>query len=120
MSKLRYLLFVAVILVGTAGGIFYSRVISPVELVDTSPETLSIDYKADYVLMVAEAYSVEKDPCLAFFWLSPLGGEEMEEKINQALAFGLKVGYSPEDISLMNELKQVLVTMKPNLEACGQ
>ena len=120
MSKLRYLLFVAAILVGAGAGIFYSRVISPVELVDTSPETLSIDYKTDYVLMVAEAYSVEKDICLAFTWLSKLGSEETEEKINQALTFGMKVGYSPEDIALMNELKLALITMSPNLEACGQ
>jgi hypothetical protein len=120
MLKLRYLLFVAAIVIGMAGGVFYSRVISPVELVDTSPETLSIDYKTDYVLIVAEAYFFENDPCLALFWLSKLGGEETEEKIDHALIFGNAVGYSPEDISLMNELEQALVTTNPNLEACGQ
>ncbi len=118
MVKLRYLLFAGVIIVGAAGGIFYTRVISPVELVDTSPETLSVDYKADYVLMVAEAYSVEKDPCLALTWLSKLGSEETDEKVTQALIFGEEVGYSQDDISLMEELDKNLKNL--NLETCGQ
>ena len=47
----RWILFIFAILVGAGLGLLYGWVINPVDYVDTTPDTLRIDYKTDYVLM---------------------------------------------------------------------
>jgi hypothetical protein len=115
MQNLRYILFVLAIVVGIALGLLYGLVISPVQLVDTTPETLRTDYKTDYVLMVAEAYSVEQDAYQAIFRLAKLGDVPPIELVNQALAFALEAGYPPEDLLLMHDLGQDMETWNPDL-----
>jgi hypothetical protein len=61
----RWIGFIIAILVGVALGLGYGWIVSPVHYVDTSPDTLRVDYRTDYVLMVAEAYKNEIDPGLA-------------------------------------------------------
>ena len=119
MSYSRYILFVLAVIIGAAMGIFYARVISPLELIDTSPETLRIDYKTDYVLMVAETYSVEQDPVMAAFRLGKLGDDRPVELISQALSFALDVGYAHEDLLLMRDLGEVMATWNPDLDLGG-
>ena len=58
----RWILFIIAILAGAGLGLLYGWVINPVDYVDTAPDTLRIDYKTDFVLMVAEAYQGESDP----------------------------------------------------------
>ena len=50
---LRWFLFFLSIALGLAAGLYYGWVINPVEYVNTTPDTLRVDYQADYVLMVA-------------------------------------------------------------------
>ena len=50
---------------GIGLGLLYGWVIDPVDFVDLTPETLRADYRADYILMVAEAYDSEHDLDLA-------------------------------------------------------
>ncbi len=95
------------ILVGFGGGLFYGWEVSPVEYVDTSPDTLSIDYKTDYVLMAAEAYQVEKDPGLAEQRLAVLGGEPVEMVV-QAILSAERNGYIDSDLALMRQLSEAL------------
>ena len=57
----RWVRFLIAILVGLAIGLAYGWLVSPVRYIDTSPNTLRIDYKTDYVLMVSETYQSEKD-----------------------------------------------------------
>jgi len=95
------------ILIGIAGGLFYGWEISPVEYVDTSPDTLSIDYKTDYVLMAAEAYQVEKNPALAVQRLAVLGGDP-NEMVVQAILSAERNGYIDSDLALMRQLSEAL------------
>ena len=88
----RWIGFILAILVGAAVAMVYGWVISPVEYVDTPPELLRVDYKSDYVLMVAEAYSLENDLAQAVRRLSFLGSESPAEIVRQAILFAEREG----------------------------
>ncbi len=100
----RWLRFFIAILVGIALGLAYGWVISPVRYVDTSPDTLRVDYRADYVLMVAEAYQNEKDLALALRRLALLGDTHPVDMIYQAIDFASQYGYDNADIRRMQAL----------------
>jgi hypothetical protein len=105
MSPQRWLFFALSILAGLGLGLFYGWVISPVQYVDTSPDSLRVDYRSDYVLMVAEVYQVEQDPFLAARRLSLLGSAlPPHELVAQALQFAQDNGYAPQDIRLLQSL----------------
>jgi hypothetical protein len=53
---LRIFWFLVAIIVGLIGGMYYGWIVNPVKYVNTTPDTLRYDYKADYALMVAEVY----------------------------------------------------------------
>lgn len=92
---------------------FYGWVVSPVEYVDTTPETLRIDYKSDYVLMVAEAYSQEKDLAQAAQRLSYLGSDMPGQIVREAILFAESQGYTDSDVTLMRSLARDLETWNP-------
>lgn len=119
MRYFRYILFILVIVVGISFGAYYGLEVSPVELVDTVPDSLRVDYRADYVLMVAEAYSFEEDPGLAVRRLGLLGAMAPVEMINEALIFALNLGYPAQDLALLQELRDALATWSPALEGGG-
>lgn len=77
------------------------------EYVDTSPDTLSIDYKTDYVLMAAEAYQVEQYPEIAVQRLAVLGGDPIEMVV-QAILSAERNGYIDSDLALMREFSEAL------------
>lgn len=111
----RWIRFLLALLIGAAGGLFYGWVISPVEYVDTTPDSLKIDYKSDYVLMVAEAYSVENDVLLAMQRLGLLGGAP-GETVRQAVLFAEREGFLDSDVALMKALQDALAAWNPALE----
>jgi hypothetical protein len=100
----RWIRFFIAILVGVGLGLLYGWVISPVEYVDTSPDTLRIDYKTDYVLMVAEAFQGDNDLALALRRLALLGGQPPVDLVQQALLFGQANGYIDADLERMQFL----------------
>lgn len=104
----RWIRFLFAILIGLAIGLAYGWFISPVEYVETSPHTLRIDYKADYVLMVAEAYRYEADLNLAAQRLALLGNLPPTEIVVQAIQFAQKYGYNDADIARMQVLWSAL------------
>lgn len=113
----RYISFILSVIFGAMIGLYYGLEISPIELVDTSPSTLRIDYKADYVLMVAEAYVVESDPLLAVRRLEHLGGDDLSKTIQDALEFGWQVGFSEADLQLIENLGKDLSNWIPELNS---
>lgn len=82
----RWIRFLVMIAIGVGFGLLYGWVLEPVQYVDTAPDSLRMDYKTDYVLMVSEAYQVERDLNLAVQRLSLLGGEPLDTVI-AAIAF---------------------------------
>jgi hypothetical protein len=114
----RWIRFILVMFVGIAGGLLYGWVLNPVKYVDTTPDTLRIDYKTDYVLMVAETYSADKDLDLAVRRLSILG-ESPAEMTLQAILFAEQNGYTDNDLLLMRTLSGALQLLKPDIGATG-
>lgn len=113
MAGMRYLAFLIAIAAGVAVGLLYGWVLSPVELVDTAPSTLRIDYKADYVLMVAEAYRVEGDLDDAAARVGQLGGAPYDTVL-EAQQFALSAGYDPRDLAVMRDLGEALRNWSPS------
>ena len=110
-------MFALAIALGVGLALFYGWVLNPVELVNTTPATLRIDYQTDYVLMVAEAYHHEEDINLAVCRLALLGGEA-REKVAESLVFAVEAGYTADDLALMDTLADALAAWEPGQEVC--
>lgn len=106
----RWFLFILAILAGIAAGLFYAWKVNPVKIVDTTPETLRIDYKTDYVLMVAESYRSDRDLGLAQERLALLGSLPPGDIVQQAIQFAERNGYIAADLAQMQALTQALQT----------
>ncbi len=100
----RWIRFLMAILVGATLGLVYGWMISPVQYVDTSPDTLRIDYKTDYVLMVAEAYEDEGDLILAMRRLALIGSAPPADIVHQSLQFAQEHGYNETDLKRIQKL----------------
>lgn len=115
----RWIGFILAILVGVALGLAYGWLISPVHYVDTSLDTLRIDYKTDYVLMVAEAFQTESDLGLAVRRLALLGNVAPSQLVGQAVQFAQKYGYAEADIARMQTLWNELQALEMRLETAA-
>lgn len=113
----RWIRFLLVLSLGLAAGLYYGWVANPVQLVDTTPGMLRADFKADYVLMVAEIYPVEGDLALAARRLALLGDAPPLQYANEALAYATRAGFSPTDQGLLRTLRDALQTWNPAPEA---
>jgi hypothetical protein len=110
MSTTRPLwVFVILALVVGAGiGIAYGWYIDPVDHFDLPPDTLRADYKADYVLMTAEAYQAEQDPGLAARRLAVFGTKSPSAIAADGLVYARVNGFSDTEIALIQELVTAL------------
>ena len=100
----RWFFFLLTILVGFALGLFYTWQINPIEYTDARPETLRVDYKTDYVLMVAEIYQQEEDIQEAIRRLTQLELSPSDVILTDAITFAEKQGYQHADIAVMRAL----------------
>jgi hypothetical protein len=112
----RWIRFFLAIAVGVGGGLFYGWVLNPVKYVDTTPDTLRIDYKSDYVLMVAESYSADGDLALAARRLALLGDTPPTDTVREAVLFAERQGYVDADVTLMRQLLSALQTWTTPVE----
>jgi len=99
---------------GIGFGLLYGWVIAPVDFVDLTPDTLRADYRADYILMVAEAYQSENNLDLAARRLAIFGSDPPAEIAHQALQFGTSTGFSPSELNNLEVLIQALRTWQPS------
>ena len=116
----RWVGFSIAILIGVGLGLLYGWVIKPVDYVDTSPDTLRIDYKTDYILMVAEAFEGDGDLHLAVRRIAVLGGTSPVEMIYEAILFAEKAGYADADLATMQTLLSALQTFNLTQETPAQ
>jgi hypothetical protein len=110
MSATRFLwvFIVLALLAGIGIGIAYGWYVDPVDYFDTTPDTLRADYKADYVLMTAEAYQVEQDPGLAARRLAIFGTKSPSAIAADGLAYARANGFSDIEVALIQELMTAL------------
>ena len=109
----RWLTPLLALLLGIALGLTYGWVVDPVEYVDTTPDSLRPDYRADYVLMVAEAYQSEQDADLAARRLALLGSQAPGERAGRALEQARGVGFAGSDLILMQKLTTAMQAWQP-------
>jgi hypothetical protein len=100
----RWSRFLIAILVGIGVGLLYGWLISPVRYVETTPDTLHMQYKTDYVLMAAEVYNADKNLETAVRRLGTLGNTSPSDMVYQAIVFAQKAGYADADLALMQNL----------------
>jgi len=112
----RWTKFLIAVFLGVAAGLIYGWVVNPVEYVDIAPESLREDYKTDFVLMVAEAYQVDKDLGVAVRHLALLGSSAPTEIVANALNYALQHDYGSQDLTLFQALGEALLSWNPNME----
>ena len=108
MKSTRWLFILIALLAGIGIGLLYGWVIDPVDFFDLTPDTLRADYKADYVLMVAETYRAEQDPGLAARRLAIFGSQSPSTIASQGLEYARTNGFADSDIALIQELATAL------------
>ncbi len=109
----RFLFFIIAIVIGIVVGVVYGWVINPVKYKDTGPHSLRIDYKTDYILMVAELYQNENDIYAAVERLVYLGNDSLIQLLNQAILFAGQNNYDSKDLELMWDLLEAVKIVLP-------
>jgi len=116
MTRTAFFNLLGGISLGVAAGVFYTWVLNPVKYVDVSPDTLRADYKADYVVMIAQAYVADGDISLARTRLAtlklPNPGQFVADTASQQMAAGASV----DDLRALNTLATALGAVPPPLQ----
>ena len=105
-------IFVAA-LIGIALGLVYGWVIAPVQYTDITPNILREDYRADYVLMVAEANQNEQNPETAARRLAIFGSESPAQIVASTLDYAKNNGFTQNEILLLQGLLTAMQTYQP-------
>ena len=95
-------------LLGGFIAMIYGWLIRPVEYVSTTPDSLRVDFRTDYVLMVAESYSADRELELAQFRLAALGPLPPDVYATDAIDYALELSFSRTDLEYLNHLALAL------------
>lgn len=109
----RWLPIALAALAGIGLGLFYGWVVSPVEFSEITPEALRIDFRTDYVLMVAEAFRLEGDEAAAARRLAILGGRPPGILVAEAYTYAEQAEYPADDLAYLQELAVALQAWQP-------
>ena len=107
-TRALWIFIILALLAGTGIGVAYGWYMDPVDYFDATPDTLRADYKADYVLMTAEAYQVERDPGLAARRLAIFGTKSSSAIAAEGLAYAQAHSFSDAEIAMIQELVTAL------------
>ncbi|MBI3242440.1 MAG: hypothetical protein HYZ49_09120 [Chloroflexi bacterium] len=114
MTRTAFFNLLGGLLLGFAAGVLYTWVLNPVKYVDVSPDTLRADHKADFVLMIAQAYALDSNLDLARARLATLNlanpGQFVADTAAQQAA-----GASLDDLRALNALATALGAVPPPL-----
>ena len=113
MSSSNWIRIVIAICIGVIAGLVYGWTIDPIEYTNVTPGILRADYRADYVLMVAEAYQTEQDSDAAARRLAILSSEPPPEIVSSTLEYGRKNDFTESEITLLQGLLSSMQTFQP-------
>ncbi len=99
--------------IGIAAGVVYGWVIDPVEFTNLTPSLLREDYRADYVLMVAEAYHGEINADVAARRLAVISSEAPAVIVTNTLDYAHLNGFNENEITNLQELLSAMQTYRP-------
>ncbi len=109
----RWIRFLIAMAIGAAGAMFYGWRVNPVRYTDTTLDTLRVDYKTDYVLMVAEAYRSEGDIDLAARRLALISTDKPSKAVTTAIQEAKSIPYPTTDIEVMQALGDAFKDWSP-------
>ena len=104
----RYISFFVMVAIGIALALTFAWVLAAPDVGETSADTLRLDYKADYVLMIAEIYKDTGDLKDAQLRLGAFTSGTPLETVDLAIDFANQYGYAADDLLLMRELSVAL------------
>lgn len=117
----RYALFGLTILAGLILALYYGWAVRPVHATNVDPDLLREDFRADYALMIAEAYQADSDverSVVSFAFLAEEGQPyNPVDFVIEAIQFGTEEGYSISDLALLQDLEQALLSFDPAFAA---
>ena len=108
LNRKRWLGFILIMFLGTAAGLVYGWVLHPARVNNTTLDSLRSDYKADYVLMVAETYQSSADLDQAKQDLDAIQPGEPYQAVQQALVTAQSLGYPISDLQVIALLESAL------------
>jgi hypothetical protein len=104
----RFIWFVIALAIGTTLGLLYGWVFSPAPANSADLVNLREDYKADYILMVAEVFEHEQNPSVAITRLESLGDGTAIQELQLGLLAAQRYNFVFSDLQLMGKLYQTL------------
>lgn len=113
MTSSNWIKIVIAAALGIALGLVYGWVIDPIEYTDVTPSILREDFRADYVLMVAEAHQSEQDSETAARRLAILGSESPAAITASALDYANRNGFTQNEIFALQNLLTAMQTYQP-------
>jgi hypothetical protein len=111
-------ILVALVL-GVALGLLYGWLVQPVTYVETAPDSLREDYRTDYVLMVAEAYSGPQSLDATERRLASLGPEPPLDIVQRAQVYARQNNFSQDDLGQLSTLAKALESVPSAPEIGG-
>jgi hypothetical protein len=107
---MRWIAALLAAVVGTCMGLAYGWILNPAGAGDTTPSSLRIDYRTDYVLMVAESFQATQDVESAKRQLAILGSRPPAETAAAAVQEARLAHYAPEDLVVLTDLARTLAS----------
>ena len=120
MRGKRIALFFLMIAVGLGLGLLYGWVLNPLKYENTAPSMLHKDYKADYVLMVAEIYNADNNLEQAIRRLALLDSLPPTRIVSNAILTAGELSYTARDQELMGKLALALQNASATPNPGGQ
>lgn len=113
MTSLNWFRIIIALILGIVVGLIYGWVIDPTEYTDITPNILREDYRADYVLMVAEAHQSEQDSETSARRLAILGSEPPAQIVASTLDFAIINQFTRNEMLLLQGLLTAMQTYQP-------
>jgi hypothetical protein len=107
---MRWIAALLAAVVGSCLGLAYGWILNPVGAVETTPSSLRMDYRTDYVLMVAESFQSTQDVESARRELAILGNRPPAEAAAAAAQQARLANYAPTDLATLDDLVSALGT----------
>ena len=113
MTSANWIRLILALAIGAGAGLVYGWSVDPIQYIDVTPNILRQDYRADYVLMVAEAFHNEYDSDSAARRLASLGGDPPAHFVSDALDYARQNRFSQNEIAQLQELLAAMQAFQP-------
>lgn len=114
MSSAKIITMLIVLVIGIALGLAYGWLIDPVEYTDITPDLLRQDFKADYILMTAEAYQNDFNAEAAARRIALLGSAPPSAILSSTLEYAALHNFTKEETAALQALHTAMQTYQPN------